>query len=239
MLKQVIGALLAVMLTVNAWADEASLKKAIETAYPKLKVHSVTKTPFNGLYEVFLGDEILYTDEKFSVFIVEGKLIDPKSRKNLTAERMEELTRVDFSTLPLSQAIKVVRGNGSRKLVVFSDPDCPYCKQLEQQSLLGLNDVTIYTFLYPLEALHPDAANKSKAIWCSQDRTKAWQDWMLNGQLAKGTTTCNTPVEENAELGRKLGVRGTPLLIFSNGKRVSGAVPAQEIENRLSADTRK
>jgi thiol:disulfide interchange protein DsbC len=136
--------------------------------------------------------------------------------------------------LPLNQAIKVVKGNGSRKLAVFSDPDCPFCKQLEQQALVGLNDVTIYTFLFPLAELHPDAANKAKAIWCAQDRTRAWQDWMLNGQLPKGATTCATPVEENAELGKKLGIRGTPLLIFANGKRVSGAIPAQEIEARLS-----
>lgn len=234
MLKKMVGVALAGMLSLNAWADEASLKKTIEAAYPKLKVQSVTKTPFNGLYEVFLGEEIFYTDEKFSFFIVEGRLIDAKTRKNVTADRMEELTKVDFSTLPLNQAIKVVKGNGSRKLVVFSDPDCPYCKQLEKQSLIGLTDVTIYTFLFPLEGLHPDAANKAKAIWCSSDRARAWQDWMLNGQLPKGGATCNTPVEETAELGRKLGVRGTPLLIFSNGKRVSGAIPAQELEGRLA-----
>lgn len=235
MLKRIVGVLLGTLLATGAWADEASLKKAIEAAYPKIKVHGITKTPFNGMYEVFLGDEIIYTDEKLSFLIVEGRLIDAKTRKNLTAERMEELTKVDFNTLPLSQAIKVVKGNGSRKLVVFSDPDCPYCKQLEQQSLLGLNNVTIYTFLYPLEALHPDAANKSKAIWCSPDRAKAWQEWMLNDQLPKGNAVCNTPVEETADLGRKLGVRGTPLLIFSNGKRASGALPAQEIESRLGS----
>lgn len=235
MLKRIVGVLLGTLLATGVWADEASLKKAIEAAYPKIKVHGITKTPFNGMYEVFLGDEIIYTDEKLSFLIVEGRLIDAKTRKNLTAERMEELTKVDFNTLPLSQAIKVVKGNGSRKLVVFSDPDCPYCKQLEQQSLLGLNNVTIYTFLYPLEALHPDAANKSKAIWCSPDRAKAWQEWMLNDQLPKGNAVCNTPVEETADLGRKLGVRGTPLLIFSNGKRASGALPAQEIESRLGS----
>ncbi len=233
MLKQMAGALLATLLATAAWADEASLKKAVEAAYPKLKVQGVSKTPFNGIYEVFLGDEIFYTDEKFSFVFVDGRLVDAKSRRNLTAERMEELTRVDFNTLPLSQAIKVVKGNGSRKLVVFSDPDCPYCKQLEQDSLIGLNNVTIYTFLFPLDALHPDAANKSRAIWCSADRVKAWQEWMLNGQLPKGSANCNTPVEETAELGRKLGVRGTPLLIFGDGRRASGALPAQEIERRL------
>jgi thiol:disulfide interchange protein DsbC len=234
-MNRIVVTLLASLLAAHAWADEASLKKTIEAAYPKIKVNSVTKTPLSGLYEVFLGDEILYTDEKFSYFIVDGKMIDPKTRKNLTADRMEELTKIDFNTLPLNQAIKVVKGNGSRKLVVFSDPDCPFCKQLEQQSLVGLNDVTIYTFLYPLTDLHPDAANKAKAIWCTQDRTRAWQDWMLNGQLPKGAGNCNNPVDELAGLGRKLGVRGTPLLVFSDGKRVSGAIPTQEIEARLSA----
>ncbi len=233
MLKKLAGVLLASSLALNVWADEASLKKAIEAAYPKLKVYSVTKTPFNGLYEVFLGEEIFYTDEKFTYFIVEGRLIDAKSRKNLTADRMEELTKVDFNNLPLNQAIKVVKGNGSRKLAVFSDPDCPFCKQLEQQGLAGLNDVTIYTFLFPLNELHPDAANKARAIWCAPDRTKAWQDWMMNGQLPKTVNNCNNPVDQNAELGKRLGVRGTPLLVFANGKRVSGAIPLQEIENRL------
>lgn len=232
--------LLAGLMTFNVLADEASLKKSIEGVYPTLKVQKITKTPFNGLYEVFLGEEIIYTDEKFSFLIAEGRVIDVKTRRNLTGERMEELTKVDFNSLPLNQAIKVVKGNGSRKLVVFSDPDCPFCKQLEQQGLVGLNDVTIYTFMYPLPELHPDAANKSKAIWCASDRTRAWQDWMLNGQLPKAAAAnCNTPVEETMELGKKLGVRGTPLLIFVDGKRVSGALPSQEIERRLGGSVAK
>lgn len=240
MLKKLGLGLLAGMMAFNALADEASLKKAIEATYPNLKVQKITKTTYAGLYEVFLGEEIIYTDEKFSFLIAEGRLIDPKTRKNVTGERMEELTKVDFNSLPLNQAVKVVKGNGSRKLVVFSDPDCPYCKQLEQQGLIGLNDVTIYTFLYPLQELHPDAANKAKAIWCAPDRTRAWQDWMLNGQLAKPAAAgCNTPVEESMDLGKKLGVRGTPLLIFSDGRRVSGALPAQEIERRLGATSAK
>jgi len=240
MFKKMGLGLLAGLMTLNVFADEASLKKSIEGIYPNLKVQKITKTPFNGLYEVFLGEEIIYTDEKFSFLIVEGRVIDVKTRRNLTGERMEELTKVDLGSLPLSQAIKVVKGNGSRKLVVFSDPDCPYCKQLEQQGLVGLNDVTIYTFMYPLLELHPDAANKSKAIWCASDRTRAWQDWMLNGQLAKAAASnCNTPVEETMELGKKLGVRGTPLLIFGDGKRVSGALPSQEIERRLGGTATK
>lgn len=239
MLKQLVGMILAGMLAAHAWADEASLKKTIEATYPKVRVQSVTKTPFAGLYEVFLDGQIIYTDEKFNFLIVEGRLIDPKNKRNLTAERMDELTRVDFSTLPLDKAVKVVKGNGSRKLVVFSDPDCPYCKKLEQKDLIGLTDVTIYTFLYPLEGLHPDAANKSKAIWCAPDRNKAWQEWILNGQFPNGAANCNTPIEEIAELGRKLGISSTPTLIFADGKRLLGAYPAKEIEKAMGPPARK
>lgn len=237
MWKQWIGIFLAGMLAGNAWADEASIKKAVEAAYPKVKVQGVTKTPFNGLYEVFLDGQIIYTDEKFSFFIVEGKLVDPKNKKELTTERLNELTKVDFNSLPLDRAIKVVRGNGSRKLAVFSDPDCPFCKKLEQKELIGITDVTIYTFLYPLEGLHPDAANKSRAIWCAQDRSKAWQEWVLNGQLPKGTATCDTPINQIAELGKRLGVSSTPTLIFSDGRRMLGAYPSKDIEKALGSPT--
>lgn len=239
MLKRTMAALLAGVMTATAWADEASLKKTIEATYPQVKIQSITKTPYAGLYEVFLDGQIIYTDEKLTFLIVEGRLVDPKSRRDLTAERMDELTRVDFASLPLDKAIKVVKGNGSRKLVVFSDPDCPYCKKLEQKDLIDMTDVTIYTFLYPLEELHPDAANKSRAIWCASDKGKAWQDWMLNGQLPKAKGNCETPVGDVASLGRKLGITSTPTLIFANGKRVLGAYPAKEIEKLLDAASRK
>jgi thiol:disulfide interchange protein DsbC len=231
--KTMLGLITAALLTTNALADEAGLKKTIEAAYPKLKVQSVTKTPYSGLYEVFLDGQIIYTDDKFSFLIVEGKVIDPMSKRNLTGERLDDLNKVDFSALPLDQAIKVVKGNGSRKLVVFSDPDCPFCKRLEQRELVNITDVTIYTFLFPLEQLHPDAANKSKAIWCSTDRAKAWTDWVINSQLPKTTQTCDTPIDKIATLGRKLGVSSTPTLIFSDGKRMLGAYPAKEIEQAL------
>jgi thiol:disulfide interchange protein DsbC len=239
MLKRTMVALLAGMMATTAWADEASLKKTIEATYPKVKIQSITKTPYAGLYEVFLDGQIIYTDEKLTFLIVEGRLVDPKSRRDLTAERMDELTRVDFASLPLDKAIKVIKGNGSRKLVVFSDPDCPYCKKLEQKDLIGMTDVTIYTFLYPLEELHPDAANKSRTIWCASDKGKAWQDWMLNGQLPKAKGNCETPIDDVVNLGMRLGITSTPTLIFSNGKRVLGAYPAKEIEKLLDAASRK
>ncbi|MEO7343290.1 MAG: DsbC family protein, partial [Methylotenera sp.] len=154
MFKKLIGIALLSAFATHAIADEASVKKAVEAAYPKFKVESVTKTAYPGLYEVFMGGQIIYTDEKMSFLIAEGHLVDPKTKKDITGERLEELTKVDFSSLPLDQAIKVVKGNGSRKLVVFSDVDCPYCKRLEQNELTNITDVTIYTFLYPLEQLH-------------------------------------------------------------------------------------
>ncbi len=234
MLNKLAAMLLAAGLAAPAFANEAALKKAIETAYPKVKVESVTRTPFEGLYEVYMGGQIIYTDAKFSFLLAEGRLIDPKSRRNLTAERMEMLTRIDFNALPLDKAIKVVKGNGSRKLVVFSDPDCPYCKKLEQKELIGIEDVTIYTFLYPLEGLHPDAANKSRAIWCAADRSRAWQEWILNNRLPRQSPSCDTPLDEVMALGNRLGIHSTPTLVFQSGRRLLGAYPAQEIEKALA-----
>lgn len=220
--------------TTYAFSDEASVKKAVEAAYPKFKVDSVTKTPYAGLYEVFMAGQILYTDEKMSFLIAEGHLVDPKTKKDITGERLEELTRIDFTSLPLDQAIKVVKGNGSRKLVVFSDVDCPYCKRLEQNELSNITDVTVYTFLYPLEQLHPDAAAKSKSIWCASNRVKAWEDWILRNQLPKNAGNCEVPIEKVGELARKIGVTSTPTLIFADGRRMLGAQPYKEIEKALS-----
>lgn len=239
MFKKLLGLVIGIFMMNCAYADEAALKKAIGSTYPDIQVESIKKTQFGGLYEVFMGGQIIYTDEDFTFLIAEGRLIEPKTKRNVTAERMEELTRVDFSKLPLDQAVKVVKGNGSRKLVVFSDPDCPFCKRLEQKELSAITDITVYTFLYPLEQLHPDATDKAKAIWCAPDRAKAWMNWALNNQLVKGKTSCNTPIESLAALGKSLGVTSTPTLIFADGKRMLGAYPAAEIEKALNAASRK
>lgn len=235
MMKKTVGILLVALFSSGALADEASLRRAIEATYPKVRIESITKTNYAGLYEVFLDGQIIYTDEKFSFLIAEGRLVEPKTKRDITGERMDELTKVDFAALPFDQAIKIVKGNGSKKLAVFSDPDCPYCKRLEQKELVNITDVTIYTFLYPLEQLHPDAGNKSKAIWCAPDRAKAWTDWAMNGQLPEGAASCDTPLAKVADLGRKLGITSTPTLIFANGKRILGAYPAKEIEKAMSA----
>jgi thiol:disulfide interchange protein DsbC len=233
-LKQIVAAALLTM-SQFAIADEASLKKAIEAAYPKFKIESVIKTPYPGLYEVFMGGQIVYTDEKLSFLIAEGRLVDPKTKRDVTGERMEELNKVDFNSLPLDQAIKVVKGNGSRKLVVFSDVDCPYCKRLEQNELINVTDVTIYTFLYPLVQLHPDSAAKSKSIWCASNRVKAWNDWIFNNELPAKSGNCEVPIEKIGELAKKIGVTSTPTLIFADGKRMQGAQPYKEIEKYMQA----
>jgi len=225
--------LLLTLLAGVAHADEASLRKAIENAYPKMSVESIVKTPYAGLYEVYMNGQIVYTDEKFSFLIAEGHLVDSKTKKDVTTDRLADLSKIDFSSLPLDQAIKVVKGNGSRKMVVFSDPDCPFCKRLEQNELSNITDVTIYTFLMPLDQLHPDAANKAKAIWCSADRVKSWQDWVFNGQLPKKSANCDAPLDKVAALARKLGVTSTPTIFFADGKRMLGAYPAAEIERAL------
>jgi thiol:disulfide interchange protein DsbC len=216
-------------------ADEASLKKKIEATYPKIRVESIVKTPYAGLYEIFMGGQIIYADENLSFLIADGHLVDPKTKKDITGERLEELTKIDFNSLPLNKAIKVVKGNGSRKVAVFSDVDCPFCKKLEQDELSQITNITIYTFLYPLEQLHPNAAAKSKLIWCADDRVKAWNNWIFNNQLPKIAGNCKVPLEEIGELARKVGVSSTPTLIFSDGKRMMGAQPYEAIEEAMKA----
>jgi len=222
-----------------AYADSAALKQKIEKAYPRFQVESVVKTPYGGLYEVFMGGQIIYTDKDLTFLIAEGQLVDPKTKKNITDERMAELTKIDFNSLPLDKAIKVVKGNGKRKIAVFSDVDCPFCKRLEQNELSNITDVTIYTFLYPLEQLHPNAAAKSKLIWCAKDRVAAWNGWIFKNKLPKTSGECEVPLEEIGELARKIGVASTPTLIFSDGKRMNGAQPYKLIEAAMKSAAAK
>lgn len=232
-MKKIILACMLAMIGA-AHADEAGIRKSMEAAYPGVSIKSITKTNYAGLYEVYLDGQIVYTDDKFSFLIAEGRLIDPKTKRNVTEERLEDLTRVDFSKLPLDKAVKVVRGNGSKKVVVFSDPDCPFCKRLEQNELTKINDITVYTFLMPLEKLHPDAATKSKAIWCSSDRGKAWMDWVLKNDLVQNDGKCDVPLAMVADMAAKLGVSSTPTMIFADGRRINGAYPAKEIEKAIA-----
>jgi thiol:disulfide interchange protein DsbC len=218
----------------TAFADEASLKKTLQPIFPGEKIESLKKTPYLGLYEVVVGGELFYTDEKGS-YLFFGHVVDPQTRQSLTSERLQkikEARRISPASLPLESAIKAVRGNGKRKLVVFSDPNCPYCKRLEKE-LANISDVTIYTLLYPvLNGSMPTAT----AIWCSPDRLKAWDDFMLRG-VAPAGKTCETPIEALIEAGKKNGINGTPTLIFADGSVVPGMVPADAIEKKLSSAT--
>jgi thiol:disulfide interchange protein DsbC len=213
-------ALILAALCAAAFADEASVKRALEDRFGdrKLKVDSVAKLPYPGLYEVIVGDKILYTDEGVN-YILDGSLIDAKTRKNVTDEREQKLLAIDFKELPLDQAIKTVRGNGKRVMVIFADPRCGFCKQYEQ-GLITLTDVTIYTVLFPIIA--PDSPDISRNIWCAKDQTRAWQDVMLRGVLPE-KKVCETPLEKNLALGRRLHVSGTPTTFLPDGQRIVGA----------------
>jgi thiol:disulfide interchange protein DsbC len=197
---------------------EARIQKLLEERFG-VKVEHVQKTPYFGLYEMKVGSRMLYTDENVT-YLFAGSIFDGKTREDLTEARMEELSGIKWKDLPLADAIRTVRGNGSRQIAVFADPNCTYCKRFEQQ-LQGMSDVTIYTFLYPI--LSPDSTEKSKAIWCSKDRSKAYFDLMLNG-VAPGGGKCDTgAVDRNVALGRKLGVDGTPTSFTASGQRIVGA----------------
>ena len=229
MLKKLLPLALATSLCLPAIADEASVKKAVEAIIGS-KVSSVTKTSYLGLYEVYADGQIIYTDEKVSALMI-GTLIDGKTKKNVTSERMQKLNAIKFSDLPLELAVKQVRGDGKRVFATFEDPNCGYCKKLAKD-MAKLDNVTIYTFLYPI--LSPDSLEKSKQIWCANDKAKAWNDWMIEGRALTGRGDCDTTaVQKTVETGRKLAITGTPTIFFADGERVPGAVPIAQIEKKL------
>jgi thiol:disulfide interchange protein DsbC len=233
------ASLLLTMTACNANATATGteqVKKAFTTRFPNRQVLSVSETPVQGIYEVVVkGKQIVYTDAAAKYLFV-GDLIDADAKTSLTEKKMADLNRLDFNKLPLKYAIKEVRGNGARKLAVFTDPDCPYCKQLERESLPEITNVTIYTFLYPLAQLHPDAPRKARQIWCSKDRLKTWTAFMRDGQELTGTDKCDTSALDKIEaMGDELGITGTPGLIFANGRLVPGAIAKEDIEKLLDA----
>ena len=216
-----------------AQADEAAVRKNIENFInnPSPIVESVAKVPYGNLYEVVLkSGELIYTDENAS-FILDGSLIDTKTRSNVTQARLQQLSAIDFSTLPLDDAIKQVRGNGKRVIATFEDPNCGYCKKLARE-LNGMKDVTIYTFLMPI--LSPDSTEKSKNIWCAKDRAKAWNDWLLEAKTPASASCDTTAIERNNALGRKLRINGTPTIFLADGSRIGGYAPVAELEKQLA-----
>ena len=215
------------------FSDEDTLRKMIIKSYPNLPIKSIQKTNYNNLYEIFLGDQIIYSDESFSFLIIEGRVVNPHTKIDLTADRLDKLTRINFSNLPFYQAIKIQKGNGERKIAVFSDIDCPFCRKLEKETIARIDNVTVYNFLFPL-AIHPKAETKSAKVWCSKNRSEAWTEAMVSNKLPKNKGDCYTPIKETISLAKSLGISSTPTIILESGKRLPGAISAEELEKYLS-----
>ena len=221
----------------SAMAQEAVIRKNLAERLPALsKIDEVSKTPMNGLYEIRVNDsDIFYTDAEGN-FLIQGNLIDTRAKRNLTEERVTKLSDIDFDALPLKDAFTQVRGDGKRKLAVFEDPNCGYCKRFERD-LQKVNNVTIHTFLIPI--LSADSVEKSKNIWCAKDKNKAWLDWMMRDQPAAKASCDTSALERNLAFSKKYKITGTPTVFFANGTRVPGAISAQEIEKQLASTAGK
>ncbi len=219
--------------SVAAHGQEATIRKNLAERIPQLgKIDEISKTPMPGLFEVRVGTDILYTDAEGN-YLIQGALIDARARRNLTEERMEKLLEIDFASLPLKDAFTIVRGNGKRKLAVFEDPNCGYCKRFERD-LQKVDNVTVYMFLYPI--LGQDSTDKSRNIWCARDKAKAWTDWMVRDQAAAAApAACDaSALARNLEFGKKHKITGTPTLVFADGSRVPGAIGAAQVEKHLA-----
>ena len=220
------------MTAVTAHAqDFEKIRRTLTERLPQLgKIDEITKTPMPGVFEVRVGTDLFYSDVNGN-FLIQGSMIDTKQRTNLTEERQEKLLAIPFNELPLKDAFTMVRGDGKRKIAVFEDPNCPYCKQFERD-LQKIDNVTIHMFLYPI--LGPDSTDKSQNLWCARDKTAAWLDWMLRNKAAAKGNCDIAAVNRNVEFGRKHKITGTPTMIMADGTRVPGAVPAAEIEKLLA-----
>ena len=230
--KAVVAFSLLALTIGNTFSQEAAIRKNLAERLPAFsKIDEVAKTPMNGLYEVRVNDsDIFYTDAEGN-FLLQGVLIDTKARRNLTEERTEKLNAIDFAALPIKDAFTIVRGNGKRKMAVFEDPNCGYCKRFERD-LQKVTDVTIYMFLYPI--LGPDSTDKSKSLWCAKDKARAWQDHMVRDQAVTKASCDSTAVDRNVDFGRKHKITGTPTLFFADGSRVPGAIASAQVEKFLT-----
>lgn len=218
--------------------SEADIRKAIQSKFRDVPVESVSKTPFSGIYEVVLGGRILYTDEKGS-FVFIGNLVDLRgpTERDLTDERAAQITAQTLKQ-SVDLAIKRVRGNGKRVIYTFEDPNCGWCRKFHGE-LGRVNNVTIYTFLWPI--LSPDSVEKSKTVWCARDRVKAWDDVMTRGtvQMQDAGKSCDTPIEKNLALAKRFGARGTPAVYLADGRQVGGFLPADKLEEALNSVSAK
>ncbi|MDR0479278.1 MAG: DsbC family protein [Burkholderiaceae bacterium] len=226
-------ALLALSLPLIARADEAAIRKNLAVRLPEAfsQIDQITPTPMTGLYEVRVGTDLFYTDAQGD-WLIQGDLMDTRAHKNLTEDRLNKLTAIAFKDLPMQNAFTIVRGTGKRQLALFEDPNCGYCKHFEQ-GLQKISDITVHVFLIPI--LGQDSTVKARQIWCSADQGKAWQDWMVRGIKPMGSADCDADaLQANLDFARKYHITGTPTLVFADGSRVSGALPEQQVEQRLS-----
>ena len=226
--------LLVTLLTFScAWADELSgIKDELQKNYPQLgKIEQVSKSPVDGLYEVATQEHLFYTDVK-ARYLIDGSLYDLKTMRNLTDERARKLFAVDFNNLPFDLTIKQVKGNGKRKLFIFTDPNCAFCKRLETE-MQKVDNVTIYHLLYPI---FPGSEEKARNVWCGKNRIKLWEDMMVRG-ITPPAANCDAPITKALEWGRKMKVNGTPTLIFADGSVAPGYMPATELNRALDAAT--
>lgn len=223
--------LLLCLASTSALSGEAEIRKTLNERYPAVKIASVQPSPIAGLYEVFAGGKLIYVDST-GEHLLPGSIIETRTKTNLTQKRMEELRAIKFDSLPFDKAIPMVKGNGSRKMAVFSDPDCPVCKNLEKELAL-LDNLTVYVFLNPLTSIHPEAMQRSSEIWCSADRARSYREYMLQDKRPDAPAKCDTPINDILALSEKLGVDGTPALVFPNGKRIDGGISAAQIEELL------
>jgi thiol:disulfide interchange protein DsbC len=212
------------LLSLPAWSQTRAVTERISAAVQafadgRFKVDEVRPTPLPGIYEVRIQNELLYVDESARYMFYGGDLLDMNARRNLTRERVEELLSIDFKELPLDLALVQKIGKASRRIAVFEDPNCGYCKKL-RADLVKLDDVTIYT--YPMAFLAADSATKAARALCAPDPMKAWNELMLSNRVPGNPGTCATSLEKVAELARKLGITGTPVVFFESGERLQG-----------------
>lgn len=228
-MRKILG-LALLFLSLSVVAGESEIRQALQSKFPNIgKIEHIKKTPYGGLYEVVIGEQLIYADEK-GQYLFDGSVIDAQTRRDLTEERRQQLFAIDFNALPLNLAVKKVKGNGKRKMAYFTDPNCGYCKRLEKE-LSKVTDVTLYLFLYPIFQGSDEIVRN---VHCARDPAKAWDNLMLNGEKP-ATAKCKVPTEQVMALGKKMRVNGTPNLIFGNGAQSPGYLPAEEIERRLNA----
>ena len=230
-MKALASLFLALLISTSAHADVASVKAAMQKKFPKEKIIEVVKTPYAGLYEVAFEDSIVYTDEKLD-FLFSGSIFDMKTMKNMTEERAKKLYAIKFDDLPFQYAFKEVKGNGKRRIALFTDPNCPFCKRLEKE-MERVNNVTVYRFIL---AILPGSAEKARNIWCSPNRDQVWREALLEGKTPPKAKPCDTTaLKKVAQLAAKYRINGTPAIVFEDGSINPGLMPAEDIEKELSS----